>query len=90
MAFAALFPARYRTVEEAKQAVEERAGGRDKMIYLDWQTGMTADARQVVLEDGAEFICFHAIERGRMVLSLHEARRDGTAGGLVMRVETER
>lgn len=84
---AALTTQKYSSPQQAQRAIETRAGGRDNLLYVDWRTGMTADLRRVVLEDSIAYICFHTLERGRMVFALHATRPDGTAGRLVMRAE---
>lgn len=86
----ALATHRYATVQDAERAIEARAGGRRNLLYLDWATGVTADARQLVLADRLGYICLHDVVRGRFVFALHEVRPDGAAGALVLRGEVRR
>lgn len=88
MSIADIFaPHRYATAQDAQRAIEARAGGRHNLLYLDWRTGVTADARQLVRDEGYAYICFHDVVRGRMVFALHAVRPDFTAGRLVLRAE---
>jgi hypothetical protein len=78
---------KYRTSQEAIDAINACAGENGYILWVDDWLRKNVSIPDTVRGGGYTHICLYYHKNGRGHYALHQARRDGTAGALLLRTE---